>query len=280
MTRDGNPIRVQCSLAVPFTLPEVSQPGPGALVDSVVLQLEAAPLHNFMPVDLAALQEETTAWLAAKGLRRIAAAGADPEHTLHLKLEIQTVQAQGGTYICNVMERCSLLSDLNLTGNEPGKPPRIYFLRRIVGQKGETGFTDCLRRTLQATLQDLVLQPVPPMSKQDLERLRAALPRPEAVRQDKSAPTDFDFSQIKIRKQPPAPPYPTAAKSQHIQGLVIVEIIIDTAGNPIRAEAREGPGELLATAISYALQWEFEPARLNGIPQWARFKLIMPFRLR
>lgn len=278
MTRDGKPIRVQCTLAVPFTLPDVSNPGP--LIDSVVLQMEAAPSHNFKPVDMTTLQEETTAWLAAKGLRRVDAAGADPEHTLHLRLEIQTVQAQGGTYICTVMERCSLLSDLKLTKNDPGQAQRVSFLNHVVGQKGETGFQDCLKRTFLATLQDLVLQPAPPMSKQDLEHLRAALLRPGAVGQDKSAPTDFDFSQIKIKKQPPAPPYPAAAKLHHIQGLVIVEIIIDTFGNPIHADAKEGPGELLATAISYALQWEFEPARLNGVPQTARFRLNMPFKLR
>ena len=61
---------------------------------------------------------------------------------------------------------------------------------------------------------------------------------------------------------------------------VVIVLTIDPAGIPIQAEAQSGPPALLTTAIGYALNWEFEPARLNGVPQLARFKLTMPFRLR
>jgi len=99
------------------------------------------------------------------------------------------------------------------------------------------------------------------------------------------APTDqpvvqFDFSQIRVKRQPPAPPYPSLAKTNRVQGTAIVVIDIDPEGHPIFAEALEGPPELLLTALDYALQWEFEPARLNGKALYARFKLNMPFRLR
>ena len=91
---------------------------------------------------------------------------------------------------------------------------------------------------------------------------------------------DFDFSQIRVKRQPPAPPYPIAAKLARVQGTVVLDLIIDPQGEPILAEAREGPVPLLLTAIGYALDWRFEPARLNGVPQVARFRLTMPFRLR
>jgi periplasmic protein TonB len=91
---------------------------------------------------------------------------------------------------------------------------------------------------------------------------------------------DFDFSQIVIKHQPPAPPYPALAKIAKIQGTVVVEIVVGTDGVPTSAKAVEGPPQLRATAENYALQWRFEPAKQNGVPQIARFKLTMPFKLK
>ncbi len=91
---------------------------------------------------------------------------------------------------------------------------------------------------------------------------------------------DFDFSQIKIKYQPPAPPYPPLAKIAKIQGTVVVEITIGVDGVPIKAQALDGPPQLRPAAENYAMQWKFEPAMLNGVPQTAKFKLTMPFRLR
>jgi len=91
---------------------------------------------------------------------------------------------------------------------------------------------------------------------------------------------DFDFSQIKIKVQPPAPPYPPLAKIAKIQGTVVVEITIGIDGVPIKAVALEGPPQLRPAAEAYAMNWKFEPAMLNGVPQTAKFKLTMPFRLR
>jgi protein TonB len=91
---------------------------------------------------------------------------------------------------------------------------------------------------------------------------------------------DFDFSQIKIKYQPPAPPYPPLAKIAKIQGTVVVEITIGIDGIPIKAQAVDGPPQLRPAAETYAMQWKFEPAMLNGVPQTAKFKLTMPFRLK
>ena len=91
---------------------------------------------------------------------------------------------------------------------------------------------------------------------------------------------EFDFSQIKIKYQPPAPPYPPLAKIAKIQGTVVVQITIGIDGVPIKAVALEGPPQLRPAAENYAMQWKFEPAMLNGVPQTAAFKLTMPFKLR
>lgn len=90
---------------------------------------------------------------------------------------------------------------------------------------------------------------------------------------------DFDFSQVRIKYQPPAPAYPPMAKMARIQGTVVVEITIGPDGLPASAVAKEGPAQLRQHAENYAMKWRFEPALLNGQPQYARFKLIMPFRL-
>lgn len=91
---------------------------------------------------------------------------------------------------------------------------------------------------------------------------------------------DFDFSQMKEKYRPPAPAYPPLARIARIQGTVVVEIVVGPDGIPISAKAIEGPAQLRKTAEDYAMQWKFEPALLNGVPQTARFKLTMPFHLR
>lgn len=94
-----------------------------------------------------------------------------------------------------------------------------------------------------------------------------------------SAPLMVDFSSLKVRFQPPPPAYPPLAKIARIQGVVVVEIILDAAGIPVSAKALSGPSELRAVAEDYAIKWKFEPAVLDGKPVTARFKLTMPFKL-
>jgi protein TonB len=91
---------------------------------------------------------------------------------------------------------------------------------------------------------------------------------------------DFDFSQMRIKFQPPPPPYPPLAKIARIQGTVVVEITVGPDGIPIAAHAVEGPAQLRQVAENYAMGWKFEPAMLNGVAQTARFKLTMPFKLK
>ena len=90
---------------------------------------------------------------------------------------------------------------------------------------------------------------------------------------------EFDFANVKIKEQPPVPPYPAVARAARVQGKVVVEIVINPDGVPTQATAIEGPPLLRKFAEDYAMRWRFEPALLNGAPQWAKFKLIMPFRL-
>jgi TonB family protein len=234
-----------------------------------------------VPVDAKALEREVRAWLTPSGVAIVEAATTDPGITHHLKLDIQTLRIRDGVYIYNVMGRCSLLSDLKLTRNEAGEAQRIWFAHHLAGQKGEAGFQDNLTLALRQTLRELIALPIALPSKEGPQKALGDGSSQESHADDGLKKIiDFEFKQIKVRRQPPAPPYPPVAKANGVQGVVVVMIIIDPMGLPSRVEALSGPVELLMTAIRYALNWEFEPARLNGTPVTARFRLTMPFKLR
>jgi D-alanyl-D-alanine endopeptidase (penicillin-binding protein 7) len=110
----------------------------------------------------------------------------------------------------------------------------------------------------------------------------AAKPKPVPAAQAAvpGEPTQFDFSQIRVRKQPPAPAYPADAKAKGIQGTVVVIVTIDEKGRAVETVAESGPEELRPVAVDYASKWVFAPAKINGKATRARFKLTMPFKLR
>lgn len=85
--------------------------------------------------------------------------------------------------------------------------------------------------------------------------------------------------QLKIKHQPPPPPYPEEAKAVGVQGTVIVELIIDPEGIPVSARALSGPSELRKTSEIYSMQWRFFPEQINGKPSYFRFKLTLPYKL-
>ncbi len=250
-------------------------------IERVVLQIETPSSALSVPVDAKVIEQETRDWLTRAGVAVLESGTANPGNTHHLKLEIQALRTRDGIYIYNVMERFSLLSDLKLIRNEPGKSQKIWFTQHLAGQKGEAGFQDNLIKALHQTLRDIIIVPNGPSSWNEQQKALRIISSQESIADDKLKKiVDFDFRQIKVRRQPPAPPYPPVAKANGVQGTVVVVIIVDPMGIPSRAEALSGPPELLMTAIRFALNWEFEPARFNGIPVVARFKLTMPFNLR
>jgi TonB family protein len=277
---DGQPARVQCDLQVPFHLTDVPAPEAGTVPSKVILQVIQKPMDGAATMPPEQLQAEIQALLDRSGLRQVTDSEAGPRDTFHVKLEIQTVRVGADLYLCQTQERCSLWADRDLVANEPGQPQRIGFVGHVVGQKGEGEFQEMLRATVRRTLAELLVippRPAPPKTAQGPVAVTAPKPPPAAPA---GKAVDFDFSQIRIKYQPPAPRYPPYAKTHHVQGTVVVELTIDPEGLVSRAEALEGPGPLLLTAIGYALDWKFQPALLNGVPQYARFRLTMPFRLR
>lgn len=249
-------------------------------IERLVLQFEYPASASAVPLDTAALEQEVGAAFADAGVSLVAAAGADPTTTYHLNLHVETIQSHDNLYLYIIYGRCSRLADAALKENERGKPQRIWFSTPLLaGQKGEAGFQGKVAKALHRTLQNLFNLPAP-------APLPVAATAPPASSQPgltvapSQDPVDFAFHQIRVRKQPVAPAYPPAAKSRGVQGNVVVSILVDILGFPYQVEALSGPPELLMTAVRYALEWEFEPAMLNGHAVPSRFTLTMPFRLR
>jgi TonB family protein len=63
-----------------------------------------------------------------------------------------------------------------------------------------------------------------------------------------------------------SPRYPPEALAQHIEGTVIVEILIDTTGHVAETRLVRGQPELAPSAIDAVRQWEFTPTLVNGKP--------------
>jgi TonB family protein len=91
-----------------------------------------------------------------------------------------------------------------------------------------------------------------------------------------AVPGERDSSKVPIRHQPEAPDYPGGAEAQRTQGTVIIAVFIDAEGKVQEAKAFSGPAELQACAEDCARAWTFGPAKRNGKPVSARFKLTMP----
>jgi TonB family protein len=64
---------------------------------------------------------------------------------------------------------------------------------------------------------------------------------------------------------------------QSIQGVILIESIIDRHGRVCAARLRKGSGPLAKSALAAMKQWKFEPARINGRPVAVYYTLEMRF---
>ena len=76
------------------------------------------------------------------------------------------------------------------------------------------------------------------------------------------------------------PQYPPLAMAAHLQGQVVVRMVIDEHGVPIQAEAVSGPDVFKGPAMRAAQQWRFQPATQEGQAVPATFLLTLNFVLR
>ncbi len=79
----------------------------------------------------------------------------------------------------------------------------------------------------------------------------------------------------------PEPQYTEIARKARVQGVVIVQAIIDKEGNVTNVKVLKGlPMGLSEEATRAIQQWKFKPATLNGKPVDVYYNLTVNFRLQ
>lgn len=95
-----------------------------------------------------------------------------------------------------------------------------------------------------------------------------------------TAPVLMAFDQMVVRSQVP-PNYPPLARLAKVQGSVVLLMTVDAQGIPAEVQVLQGVHPSLdAESLRVARLWRFEPARVNGAPVVAQFRLTLNFRLK
>ncbi len=84
-----------------------------------------------------------------------------------------------------------------------------------------------------------------------------------------------------VKVNAPQPQYTEIARKARLQGVVIVQAIIDKDGNVTNVKVLKGlPMGLDQATVDAVKQWKFKPATLNGKPVAVYYNLTVNFRLQ
>jgi periplasmic protein TonB len=87
--------------------------------------------------------------------------------------------------------------------------------------------------------------------------------------------------QAPVKTFAPPPQYTEIARKARIQGVVIVQAIIDKEGNVTNVKVLKGlPMGLDQSAVEAIKKWKFDPATLNGKPVAVYYNLTVNFQLQ
>ncbi|HEX9733349.1 MAG TPA: TonB family protein [Thermoanaerobaculia bacterium] len=176
--------------------------------------------------------------------------------------------------------------------------------------------TEAAKQQKLFVVQQVRFQPPPPKQKQEIPKPKAKkvpIPdptpdEPEPIRIDEPEP-DIDIPQVDdivfgIPEAPPVaepegpiyvggdvnapekvfapqPQYTEIARKARVQGVVIVQAIIDKEGNVTNVKVLKGLSMGLDDeAVKAIKKWKFEPATLNGKPVDVYYNLTVNFRLQ
>ena len=76
----------------------------------------------------------------------------------------------------------------------------------------------------------------------------------------------------------PAPVYPALAKQSRIQGIVVIEAIIDEHGNVVQEKVLSGHPLLVESALKAVSQRKYEPTVLDGQATPVDLRVEITFR--
>jgi protein TonB len=75
------------------------------------------------------------------------------------------------------------------------------------------------------------------------------------------------------------PQYPALAKQTHIQGIVMIDAVIDEHGNVVEMKVLSGPPLLIQAALDALSRWKYEPTYLNDEPVPVQLNVTVRFQL-
>jgi protein TonB len=73
------------------------------------------------------------------------------------------------------------------------------------------------------------------------------------------------------------PEYPALARQAHIQGAVVVEILIEKSGRVGDVKVVSGPPALRQAAVDAVRRWKYQTTLLNGQPMAVRMSVTIRF---
>ncbi len=76
------------------------------------------------------------------------------------------------------------------------------------------------------------------------------------------------------------PQYPPEALKTHLEGVVVLEAVIDTKGLVKDVNVIEGHDLLNAAAVEALKQWQYEPYLVEGVAKPAKFTVVIKFKLK
>jgi protein TonB len=77
----------------------------------------------------------------------------------------------------------------------------------------------------------------------------------------------------------PAPVYPALAKTTHLEGIVMIDAVVNESGRVVEERAISGSGLLLHAALLAVSQWRYQPTYLDGQAVSIRMHVTVKFRL-
>jgi protein TonB len=92
-------------------------------------------------------------------------------------------------------------------------------------------------------------------------------------------PVGGDVKQAHLISSTP-PAYPMLAKSQHVEGNVHVDALVDATGHVSSMHVVSGPALLHQAAMDALRQWKYQPATLDGKPVPMHLAVTLQFRLQ
>jgi TonB family protein len=75
------------------------------------------------------------------------------------------------------------------------------------------------------------------------------------------------------------PVYPVAAREQSLQGVVVLDVLVDETGKVVETKVIAGPQMLVTAAQESLRSWKYRPAQLNGHPIPVHTKVSVRFSL-